>query len=379
MVMYSLIKQKYYKQSLSIILAVFFSLVLSLLPLLGAKAVTVDELNSQAREIENKIKINEDHLGALAERAGSLEEKLNQLRGQIAEINTQIENTTNKISVLQEELTKTEKELDRQKSILKNNIRTLYKQGNISTVQLLASTDNYADFVNEQEYLEKLKLGVQESADKVAKLKEEIETKKTEQEELREQQKAQRELAERNKNEQDSLLAQTRGEEAEYKRVTEDLQNQQASILAQIVARSRVLTGVGTGNYPWSSYREGSWTHAGSCNYGDDVDPWQYCYRQCTSFTAWRVYASGRQAPVGYGNANNWGYIAAANGIATGGTPKVGAVAVWGGAEGHVAYVEEVYGDGQARISEYNAVPALQGRYSERVISPDDPYIYIYF
>lgn len=378
LVMSNFIKQKYCK-FLLLSLAVVISLVFSVVPFLSVRAVTIDELNAQAREIENKIKVNEEHLGALAERASTLEEKLNQLRAQIAEINTQIENTTNKINVLEEELAKTEKELNRQKDILKNNIRTLYKQGNISTVQLLASTDSYADFVNEQEYLERLKLGVQESADKVAKLKKEIEAKKTEQEELREQQKAQRELAQRNKDEQDTLLAQTRGEEVEYKRVTEELQNQQAAVYAQIVARSRVLTGVGTGNYPWADYREGSWTHAGSCTYGDDIDPWKYCYRQCTSFAAWRLYASGRQAPVGYGNANNWGYIAAANGIPTGGTPKVGAIAVWGGAEGHVAYVEEVYGDGQARISEYNAVPALQGRYSERIISPGDPYIYIYF
>jgi surface antigen len=62
-----------------------------------------------------------------------------------------------------------------------------------------------------------------------------------------------------------------------------------------------------------------------------------------------------------------------------GSTPKVGSVAVWGGWEGHVAYVEEVYSNGTIRVSEYNAVPSLQGRYSQRVMSANDPDMFLYF
>ena len=143
--------------------------------------------------------------------------------------------------------------------------------------------------------------------------------------------------------------------------------------------RGCVITGVGTGSYPWAEYRSGNWTHGGSCNYGDDIDQWGYCYRQCTSFAAWRLYSVGKTPPKYYGNAENWDNAAEADGIPTGNEPKVGAIAVWSGFEGHVAYVEEIMGGGKVRISEYNAVPSLGGKYSQRVINANDPAKYVYF
>ena len=66
------------------------------------------------------------------------------------------------------------------------------------------------------------------------------------------------------------------------------------------------------------------------------------------------------------GNARNWPGSARALGIPTGTAPRVGAAAVWtGGYYGHVGFVEEIYGDGSVRISEYNYVQ--DGRYDERL------------
>ena len=94
-----------------------------------------------------------------------------------------------------------------------------------------------------------------------------------------------------------------------------------------------------------------------------------------------QVASSGRNMPYwgGRGNANEWPGNARAAGIPTGSQPKVGAIAVWDfGQYGHVAHVDAILSDGRVKISEYN-VPAWTGNYSERIISSNDPDVYIYF
>lgn len=345
----------------------------------SSTAQSIDDLRERSEKLEREIKSANTQADKLRQRGASLAGVIERLDAQVAVANAQIATTETKIQQLEKDLNAAQKELDRQKELLKASMRALYKRGGASTVELIVGSDSFSEFIDEQEYLERLKLGIQESTQKVIELKQKIEAQQNEQLALKKQQEAQRELVRKARAEQQAILAETQGEESRFRARSAHLQEKQAKLLAEIVARSRVITGVGTGAYPWANYRGDSWTHAGSCNYGDDIDPWGYCYRQCVSFVAWRIYSAGKIPPKYYGNAENWDNAARADGIRTGSTPKVGAAAVWEGYQGHIAYVEEVLSGGQVRISEYNAVPALQGKYSQRVIDADDPDIYIYF
>ena len=72
-----------------------------------------------------------------------------------------------------------------------------------------------------------------------------------------------------------------------------------------------------------------------------------YYYGYCT------FYAKSRRPdlPNNLGNADTWVARAAAQGIATGSAPRVGAI----GQQGmHVVYVESVNGDGTVTVSEMN-------------------------
>jgi peptidoglycan DL-endopeptidase CwlO len=100
------------------------------------------------------------------------------------------------------------------------------------------------------------------------------------------------------------------------------------------------------------------------------ADPWGMYKRQCVSYTAWKVWKSGRYLPFwgGYGNANQWDDNARQAGIPVDGNPRVGDVAVSNsGYYGHVMYVEAVYGDGTIYVSQYNA--NWGGTYSEARVS----------
>ncbi|HEX9679346.1 MAG TPA: CHAP domain-containing protein [Candidatus Saccharimonadales bacterium] len=362
-----------------VVAAVGVALLLAQLQLPPIRAASISELQQQVNQLEQEIAANNNQLSDVQRRRKTLEGEVYALDLEIGNTNKKIEVTNKKIKKLELEIALTEAELEKQNNVLAEALRELYKRGSITTIELLASSDSYSDFISSQEYLSRLKAAIQESVEKVKALKQELEDNRDKQQNLAEELEGQKRILDIKRQERANLLAETRGEESLYQARNRKLQDKQAQLLAEIVSRSQVITGVGTGSYPWANYRENSWTHWGSCTYGDDIDPWGYCYRQCTSFAAWRLYSEGKNAPQLYGNATNWGYAAQANGIPTGSQPRVGAIAVWQGFEGHVAYVEEIYGNGTVRISEYNAVPALQGQYSQRIINAGDPSVYIYF
>ncbi|WP_373808358.1 PcsB-like coiled-coil domain-containing protein [Streptococcus ferus] len=74
-----------------------------------------------------------------------------------------------------------------------------------------------------------------------------------------------------------------------------------------------------------------------------------YPVGQCT----WGVKQLASWVGNYWGNAAQWASSAAAAGFSTGSTPVVGAVVVWGGGYGHVAYVTGVQG-GQIQVMEAN-------------------------
>ena len=113
-------------------------------------------------------------------------------------------------------------------------------------------------------------------------------------------------------------------------------------------------------DYP-SAYRSADYNTA---------DPWDFYFRECTSFVAWRVnrdtatvaapyFFSNHMRGGHWGPAEDWAANAKALGIRVDQTPNVGAIAQWGvgellSASGHVAYVENVNADGSVDVTEYN-------------------------
>ncbi len=75
-----------------------------------------------------------------------------------------------------------------------------------------------------------------------------------------------------------------------------------------------------------------------------------YSYGYCT----WHVKNLRSDLPNNLGNANTWAARARAQGMATGSTPRVGAVAQAITGYMHVAYVTAVNGDGTITVSEMN-------------------------
>ena len=114
----------------------------------------------------------------------------------------------------------------------------------------------------------------------------------------------------------------------------------------------------------------------------NDFSEWNFFYRQCTDFCAWRlnhnngVSFTNWYGGVQWGNAKNWKAAAESLGITCNGTPAVGAIACWtGGTWGHVAWVQSISGS-NVYVEEYNYNYA--SAYGTRNIASNPPTCYIH-
>lgn len=202
----------------------------------SARAASLTELRRKSAELQEQIDAANEQADELADKAETLEEAVAKLNGQIANAEKKIRLTNQKIDNLGEELIAAEKELERQKVLLEANMTALYKRRGASEVELLVASDSFSQFIDEQEYLERLKTGIQESAEKVIQLKQDIQAKKEEQENLKQDLERQRGILANSRAQQKRLLDQTRGEEAKYQSLVNKLEAEQAKAEAAMAA-----------------------------------------------------------------------------------------------------------------------------------------------
>ncbi len=317
----------------------------------AGQSVKADQFDDQINALKQKVAQTQAAADQKATEADSLKSKLASIDAQISAAQEQLNVTNAEIASTNTKIDKANQELDRQKSILKDNLKIIYKQGEVSPIEIIASSKNLSDFVSQQEYYSAIKDKIDQNLKKIDELKKELDSKKSQLTGLSTQQKATYDKIAAQRAEQSSLLARTQGDEANYRKIASEdnakigeLRRQQAAIIASY--SSNVRYG-GSGGYPW----------AGAGFPCSGIDPWGMCYRQCVSYTAWKVASTGRNMPYwgGRGNANQWDDNARAAGIPVDGVPRVGDVAISNAGEfGHAMYVESVNGN-TVHVSQYNA------------------------
>lgn len=330
------------------IIAVFVSMLVIMSP----RAAVADQYDEQIAALKKKVQETQAAADSKASEASSLKGKIASIEAEIAAAQHQLDLTNLEIRKTQSEIERNNKEMERQKEILRDNLRMIYRQGNISPLEVVASSKNLSDFVSQQQYLSAIKNKVDENVDKIDKLKKELDNKKGQLNAQSSQQQTTVNQIAAKRAEQQSLLARTQGEESNYRKIAEsdnakinELRSQQAAINRSY--SSNVQYG-GSGGYPWANVPFPN----------SMPDPWGMYKRQCVSYTAWKVASTGRNMPYwgGYGNASQWPGNARAAGIPVDGNPRVGDVAISSqGYYGHSMYVEAVLGNGKVRVSQYNA------------------------
>lgn len=346
-------------------------------------SVFADPYEQRISELNASVEENQKKIEDLKAQGDTLANKLEEVRLEAANLQAKIDANEAKNNQLKAQIAEAEAKLTENKKILADSIKKLYIEGDISSLEILASSKSLSDYVDKEEYRDRVKNKITDLTTQVQSLKDEMEKQQVEVANLIRDQVGMRVDLESKQSELDKLLNSTLGQEDAYKRqvaadsseVARLKQEQAAANSSSLSPRNGGISyvpssGQNNGGYPtlWANAPQDSL-----------ADTWGMYNRECVSYTAFKVWQSGRHMPYwgGRGNANLWPSNARNAGIPVDGNPKVGDVAIaMIGYYGHAMYVERVNGDGTIRVSQYNY--GVRGEYSEMTINSSGLY-FIHF
>jgi surface antigen len=303
---------------------------------------------------------NESARSDLQANAETLQQRVNSLRAEINAVESQIADSERKREALLQEIKQVKIRLAREKKLLGSNIKAMYIDNDMSTIEMLASSKNLSEYLDRDQYRISVQDKITKAMERIEVLKNRLNKQKIAVEKLLEDQKSMRRSLADKTNEVARLLGLNKAEQRAYNSQISS-NNKRIGELQRLQAIENQRHNVGSisysgsGGYPWANVPFPN----------SMPDPWGMYKRQCVSYTAWKVASTGRHMPYwgGRGNANEWDDNARAAGMPVSYTPKAGSVAVSNsGTWGHVMYVERVHSDGTITVSQYNA--GWDGRYS---------------
>ncbi len=351
-------------------------------------AAAVD-YNTQIKNLQNQNAANQSTKTDLQTTATTLEGQISSLQRTLSNLSTQISVNQAEQARISQKIAETQAKIAEQQHILAQSVRKLYIENDMSMLEMMASSKNLSEYVDREQYTISAQASVKEGLDRINSLKAQEQKQKDQVDQLLEDNKTMQSQTASQKSQLDELLAMNQSQQAQYSATIaannsqiSQLQKQQAAENAAFLRQQAAASGPTTklaapagvnaingANYP---YANAPWPN-------DIPDPWGMYQRQCVSYTAWAVSASGRHMPYwgGFGNAKQWDDNARADGIPVDGNPRAGDVAVRNtGTYGHVMYVDSVNSDGSINISQYNS--NWNGRYSTARIFPGD-LVFIHF
>lgn len=332
----------------------------------GVKIAHADQYDAQINALNAQNAAAQGVLNGLQSQATSYQDVINRLQAQIDSVRGQIAANQAQQAELQRQIAANQALIADKKSDLGATIKAMYIDGDISTIEQLATSKDLGDYVDKEEYRTSVQNQLNDKIKEIAGLQAKLQSQKSTLDGLLKSQEAQNAQLSSDQQQQNQMLAYNEGQQSAYNSQIAANSGQIAALRrAQIAANARFSGGgvAGTGATCGGGY-PAKW-----CNAPQDsiIDSWGMYNRECVSYTAFKVAASGRYMPYwgGVGNANQWDDNARRAGIPVDGNPRPGDVAISNsGFYGHAMYVESVNANGTINISQYNA--SLDGRYSTR-------------
>jgi len=340
--------------------------------------VRADSIQQQIQNLQNQNAANQNAVSQLQGQAVSYQDAINHLNAQIYQLQGEIQANLATQASLQQQIEQKQAQLEEQKKGLGEDLKSMYVNGSMTTVEMLATSQDLSHFVDAETYRGAVQTSIQKTLAQIATIQAQLKSQKDQLVIKQQQQQQQQSQLSTAQAQQSNLLAMNEQQQSSYNAQTQANQAKINDLIAE-QARANATTSPGgyyfirfpgavsshdvsINDYPYANAGFGMSTAPG-CVDNDGPDRWGYCTRQCVSYAAWAVERSGRTAPTYYGNAKDWISAARSAGIPIfPSDPQPGDVAIsTAGTWGHAMYVEKVDGN-NIFVSQYNQ--ALTGQYS---------------
>jgi surface antigen/peptidoglycan hydrolase CwlO-like protein len=322
----------------------------------------------------NQINQTNAQVGNLKNQAVSYKDAITRLSSSISSKQGEIESSRSQQARLEKEIADGQAELARQRDVLGAVVFSMYTQDNMTTIEALATSNQLSDYVDKAEYKNAVQRQIQDTLASIAKKQSELNSQKEQVASLLSQQQSQAAALRSEQSEQSNMLNYNQSQQSQFNAQTAANQSK----LAALIAAQRSANNSSSGGYYFLRFGGAkrafsptaypyknagfSMSTAPGCNDNDGPDKWGYCTRQCVSYAAWAVEASGRTAPKYWSDAKKWVSRAKASGTYVDNRPQPGDVAIsTAGTWGHAMYVEQVSGN-MIYVSQYNQ--QLRGEFS---------------
>lgn len=369
--------KKFLNKKLRITPAIMLLAILLTFGMSNVSQVRAASISDQINQLRQQNAANQSAVDQLASQAVSYQDAINRLQAQITLLQGQINDNLAKQTELQNKIVASQTELDRERNVLGQLVRQVYLGNQMTVPEMLATSKNFSDFVDKEEYRTAVGNKIQDTLIAIQKLQDQLKDQKVQIESLLAQQQSQQNELAGARAQQSQMLSYNQSQQSAYNQQTMANQTKIAALIAEQARANNSTPASGyyflrfpgtiaahdpnVNDYPYSDAGFGMSTAPG-CVDNDGPDRWGYCTRQCVSYAAWAVERSGRSAPTYYGNAKDWIAAARNDGVPVYTDPQPGDVAIsTSGTWGHAMYVEAVSGN-QIFVSQYNQ--QLTGQYS---------------
>lgn len=344
--------------------------------------VKADKWDEQIQALQNENRQYAARANELRAYADTLAGEIAQLEAEKATIQGHIDELEAQVQSLRQQIKATEKKIENTREALGEVITEIYLAGQISPLERLASQKSLTEYLDEEAAREELQHELNRKVKEIDAYKKELEKKEKEVESSLKTQNIEKQRLMAKEAEKQSILAETKGNEASYRQLAADNNARINQLRAEQLAYLNSLGGRALPGDPSRGGYPDVWANAPLNAY---TDRWGMYSRQCVSYAAWKVHQNYGNMPHwgGIGNAWQWAFSgwavdeyrygdygkqvgadsprvkkwhtanAEAWGIPWGHTPKVGSVGISNGDYGHAVWVEAVVGD-RVIVSEYN-------------------------
>jgi len=173
-----------------------------------ASASTLDRINQAQKEkgqTQSQLNETKEQIDSLEDTKNGLQGELSNLNTEMTEVSDNLEKLEQDINQKEEEITVTQQELDKAKeteewqyTCMKERIKFMYERGENAYLEIFFAADNFSDFLNKTEYVNKVSeydrkmlLEYQETKKQIEEKEKKLQEEKIELDAMKEEAKAQ--------------------------------------------------------------------------------------------------------------------------------------------------------------------------------------------